>query len=100
MLVARRDYEFWPHESMEMPLQVTLGSRGLVMSIGRLFIRIWLGQGVNARLIRHFVRQWLDRLLGRRHLDGHWRECRLIGIQDNLFRPFLLGSDPDSRART
>jgi len=67
------------------------------MSIDRPYIRIWLSQGVDARLIRHFVKQRLDRLPGRGHLDGRWRECRLIGIQDNLFRPLVRGSDPDSR---
>jgi hypothetical protein len=31
---------------------------------------IWLGLAFNARLIRHFVKWRLDRLLGRRHFDG------------------------------
>ena len=76
---------------------LTPGSRGLAMSVDRPRTGIWFGQGVTARLIRHFDRRRFDRLLGRRYFDGAWQERRLIGIQDDRFRPFPLGCDPDGR---
>jgi hypothetical protein len=54
------------------------------MSIGRPYIRISPGQGVDARLIRRLIGQARDQLLGRRHLDGRWPDRRLIGIQHDL----------------
>jgi hypothetical protein len=76
---------------------LTHGSRGPAMRIDRPCTGIWFGQGVDALLIRYFVRRRFDRLLGRRYFDGAWQERRLIGIQDNRFRPFALGCDPDGR---
>jgi hypothetical protein len=46
-------------------------------------------------MICYPVRRWLSPPSGRRQLDGRWRERRLIGIQNNLFRPLALGFDPD-----
>jgi hypothetical protein len=40
------------------------------MSIDRPCIRIKLGQGIHARLIRRLIGQARDQLLGRRQLDG------------------------------
>jgi hypothetical protein len=79
------------------PCSPALGSRVRVMGIDRPQIGFWLGHGVNARLIGHFIRQTLDQLLGRRHLDGRRRDRRLIGVKDDFLRPFALGFDPDGR---
>jgi hypothetical protein len=67
------------------------------MGIDRPQIGFWLGHGVNARLIGYFIRQTLDQLLGRRHLDGRRRDRRLIGVKDDFLRPFALGFDSDGR---
>jgi hypothetical protein len=79
------------------PCGPALGSRGRVKRIDRPRIWFWLSHGVNARLIRHFIRQTLDQLLGRGHLNGRRRERRLIGVKDDFLRPFAIGFDPDGR---
>jgi hypothetical protein len=61
--------------------------------------RIWLqlGQSPKIRLISRFVRQQPDRLRGRRFLERRRRCCRPAGVQDDFFRPFARGLDPDDR---
>ena len=64
-------------------------------------IRFRLRHGVDwrhdARLIRPFIGQTLDQVPGRRHISEWGKECRLVGVQDNLLRPFARGFDPDGR---
>jgi hypothetical protein len=54
------------HMRRSSPPLLALETRGSVASIDWPCVRIWLGYDVNGRLIRHFVRPRLDRLLDRR----------------------------------
>lgn len=96
MLVARCAYELWPHEPTEIPLAYAwLARAGDEYRSAVHQDLAW--PGVHARLIRCLIGQARDQLLGRRHLDAWCWDRQLTGIQDNLFRPFALGSDPDRR---
>jgi hypothetical protein len=49
-------------------------------------------------LISHFVRRQPSRLCRWGLLDGPERYGRLVGFQDDLFRPFARRLDPDDRS--
>ena len=67
------------------------------MSIDRSCIGLWLWQGVQARFFRHLIGLARDQLIDRHHLDGRCWDRQLSSVQDDLLRPFVLGSDPDGR---
>lgn len=64
---------------------------------GRLYIWFQLGHCLEIRLISRFFRRWPDGLRRRRFPDGRRRYCRLAGVQDDFFRPFVRRLDPDDR---
>jgi hypothetical protein len=65
---------------------------------GRRYVWLQLGQSLKIRLIWRFVRRQPDQLHGRWLLDGWKRYCRLAGVHDDFFRPFVRRLDPDDRS--
>jgi hypothetical protein len=59
---------------------------------------IWFQLGHSLKIRSIFLRLQRPRRLRRRRLyDNGRRQGRLAGVQDDFFRPFAVGSDPDGR---